>query len=130
MDISDSLLKVYSSTALLGKVFYDQFFADCPEAIEYFDEVDMKRQAVVVTMALTLVEQYQVSPFAPTKAYFEHLGVTHQRMGIPKQMYPHWVDSMLKALAKLHGDEWDDDLEIQWRKGFETAIGMMLESYQ
>lgn len=130
MDISESLQKVYSSTELMGERFYQQFFADCPEAQEYFADVDMQRQAVVVTMALTLVEQYLVSPYPPTAAYFEHLGVQHQERGIPPEMYPQWIESMLTVLEGMHGKQWDEALAGQWREGFEIATKKMLQSYQ
>ncbi len=129
MDISESLELVYSSSESIGHRFYDQFFADCPEAITYFEDVDMKRQAVVVTSALTLVEQYLVTPFVSTEEYFRYLGDQHQKIGIPTEMYPLWIRSMLKALAQLHGTDWDERLESQWRKGFEAATEKMLESY-
>ena len=129
MDIAESLEKVYSSTSLLGTNFYERFFAECPEAKKFFQDVDMDRQAVVVTMALTLVEQYHVSPFPPTAAYFRYLGTDHRDRGIPREMYEPWTLSMLKTLAELHGDDWSNELEQQWERGLQAAIKQMFIGY-
>ena len=130
MDISESLEKIYSASDLIGKKFYKQFFADCPEAVPFFDGLDMERQAVVVTMALTLVERHFVTPFEPSEAYFRYLGTQHRDLGIPTDMYPKWVESMLKTLASVHGDDWDDRLSQQWRDGIQIAIEQMLIGYE
>ncbi|MDC0936226.1 globin [Pirellulales bacterium] len=130
MDISESLERVYSSTELLGSKFYKQFFMDCPEAKRFFAKVNMDRQAVVVTMALTLVKQYYVSPFAPSEAYFRYLGTQHRDWGIPQEMFEPWTTSMLKTLADLHGDDWSEQLQQQWESGLKAAIAQMFVGYE
>lgn len=129
MDISESLEQVFSSTDLIGTQFYKRFLANCPEAEAFFKDVDMQRQSVVVTMALTLVEQYYKSPYIPTEAYFRYLGSLHRDREIPKEMYPIWVDSMMQTLAAFHGKAWDEELASQWQQGFDSATRVMLAGY-
>lgn len=129
MDIGDSLEQIFDSNDLFGEAFYELFLTAYPEVQKYFEGIDMNRQAVMLTMALTLVEQYASSKYPATKKYLLHLGSVHHDRGIPPELYQQWRDAMLEALFQFHGDQWDERLANQWREAIETAIQVMLQGY-
>ncbi|MEQ8210535.1 MAG: globin [Lacipirellulaceae bacterium] len=129
MDISESLQEIFESNETLGKKFYKKFFRACPEAEKFFEGLDMHRQAVVLTMAFTLVEQFYKSPYVQTAVYFHVLGASHRDMGIPKSMFEPWLQTMLQTLAEFHGDRWDKELEEQWQVGLNAAAEEMFQGY-
>jgi hypothetical protein len=61
MEISESLEQILDATDLFGESFYELFLSTYPEVQEYFEGVNMSRQAVMLTMALTIVEQHATS---------------------------------------------------------------------
>lgn len=130
MDIAESLERIFDSTDLFGESFYDLFLTTYPEVQKYFEGIDMNRQAVMLTMALTLVEQYASSKYPATKKYLLHLGEVHRDRGIPPALYEQWRDAMLETLFQFHGDDWDQQLATQWREAIETAIEVMLQGYE
>lgn len=129
MDIHQSLERIYDSKDLLGDRFYAHFFASCPEARPYFEGVDMHRQAMVITMALTLVEQYFRSPYRATEDYLLFLGTRHEDRGIPLELYPQWLDAMMATLEEFHDNQWSDDLADQWSRALKKAIDKLWEGY-
>lgn len=130
MDIEESLEQIFASTDLFGESFYELFLTAYPDVQKYFEGIDMNRQAVMLTMALTLVEQYASSKYPAARKYLQQLGKVHQERGIPSELYEQWRDAMLEALFQFHGDDWDGHLATQWREAIETAIDVMLQSYK
>jgi hemoglobin-like flavoprotein len=130
MEISESLEQILDATDLFGESFYELFLSTYPEVQEYFEGVNMSRQAVMLTMALTIVEQHATSQYPATKKYLRHLGETHYERGIPEELYEQWRDAMLETLYQFHGDQWDLQLATQWREAIEGAIKVMFQGYQ
>jgi len=130
MDIGDSLERIFDSSDLFGDSFYELFLTTYPDVQKYFEGVDMNRQSVMLTMALTIVEQYASSKYPATKKYLQHLGVVHHERGIPRELYEQWRDAMLETLFQFHGDDWNLQLATQWREAIEMAIEVMLEGYE
>lgn len=129
MDIRESLKLVMNSKDLLGTVFYEVFFQRHPEMHAFFSGIDMRRQALVLTMALMLVERYYITSFVATERFLQYLGTQHKKRGIPKELYPHWIAAMLATLERFHGKTWHDQLACQWRAALEKAVEKMLEGY-
>lgn len=130
MDISKSLKEVMNSKELLGASFYDVFFGRHPEVQDYFGGIDMQRQALVLTMALMLVERYYLTSFLATERFLQYLGTQHKDRGIPRELYPDWIAAMLATLERFHGKDWDEALARQWREALEKAVDKMLEGYE
>lgn len=130
MDISDSLDQILDSNQIFGESFYELFLISYPEVQKYFEGVDMKRQAVLLTMALTVVEQFHCSEQPATKKYLQYLGAQHDERGISPELYPQWRDAMLETLFQFHGADWDQQLATQWREAIERTIEVMLSGYK
>lgn len=129
MDIRESLQQVMNSKELLGAAFYEVFFEKHPNVQQYFSGVDMRRQALVLTMALMLVERYYVTSFIATERFLQYLGTQHRERGIPRELYPDWIAAMLATLERFHGTTWSEDLARQWREALQKAVDKMLEGY-
>lgn len=129
MDIHNSLKAILDSDTLFGKTFYKTFFARCPEGKAHFEGIDMERQALVLTMALTLIEQHYTHGYAAVEQYLRHLGSRHKERAVPAALYPRWRDAMLSALESFHGDDWNDALAGQWREAIDGVSDSMLFGY-
>jgi hemoglobin-like flavoprotein len=130
MDIHQSIDDVLESDDILGKTFYDIFLTRYPELQKHFADVNMQRQAVVLAMALLMIEQYDTYRYPAIAKYLRELGSQHQRRQIPVQHFPRFRDAMLEALAQHHGSSWNEPLGHQWRQAIDRAASVMLEGYQ
>jgi hemoglobin-like flavoprotein len=130
MTIRESLEKILQSEEVFGVLFYEIFFERVPEAEAHFDGIDMRRQALMLTMALTVIEQYHSKSFAAVEQYLQLLGSRHNDRSIPRDMYPKWSESMLVALARFHGDEWTEELAGQWAEALDSATSIMFRGYE
>jgi hemoglobin-like flavoprotein len=95
----------------------------------YFEKVDMTRQALVLTMALTTIVHHYANPNVAIDHYLRHLGTMHSRWKIPPELYPKWCDTMLKVLARSLGEDWDEELAGEWRKALEKASQTLIRGY-
>ena len=129
MDISQSLDRILQSQESFGDAFYDVFLNTHPEVHEFFRGVDMQRQGVLLTMALTVVEHYSRNGYPATKKYLQYLGSKHHERSIPKELYSKWSDALLETLAEFHGSDWSDALAMEWREAVRSATELMFEGY-
>jgi len=129
MTISESMRRILESDDVFGSLFYDVFFERCPEAKAPFDGVDMKRQALVITMALQMIEQYYSHGYTAINHYLQHMGMRHKNWSISKEMYAAWSESMLASLEKFHATEWSDELRAEWQQAIEAATEVMFMGY-
>jgi len=113
----------------LGKGFYEKFFAVCPEARPFFDNVDLDVQANVLLNALHVVVSHGGHRFPATESYLKILGQRHHQRKIPVEMYPRFFDVLLKVLADFHGDSWEPELEQEWREAFELTRETMVAGH-
>jgi hemoglobin-like flavoprotein len=130
MNIQDSLQQILASKKLFGQQFYDLFFTKCPEVKKFFEGVNIDRQAVLLTMALVVIEKQFSSPFAAAEEYLKYLGSKHHNWKIPKTLYADWTEAMLATLAQFHGDDWDEALEQQWQEAIAQVLELMFQGYE
>jgi hemoglobin-like flavoprotein len=130
MDIHESIDQVLESDDILGQTFYDIFLTRYPELQRHFAGVNMQHQAVVLAMALLMIEQYDTYRYPAIAKYLRELGARHQRRNISAELFPHFRDALLLALAQHHGEAWNVPLCRQWKQAIERASAVMLEGYQ
>jgi hemoglobin-like flavoprotein len=130
MDIHESLDRILESEASFGSIFYEVFFERHPEAAVHFDGIDMHRQALLLTMALTVIERYYSRAFPAVEQYLQLLGSRHSDRSIPRDLYPKWSQSMLIALERFHDGDWNDHVAQQWRDALEQAAQLMFRGYE
>lgn len=129
MEIQDSLKQILQSEQVFGSMFYEVYFERCPEAKDHFAETDMKRQALVLTMALTLIEQHYNHEFAAVDQYLQHVGSKHSDRKIPRALYEPWREAMLATLERFLGADWSEHLAEQWSDAIETVTETMFRGY-
>jgi hemoglobin-like flavoprotein len=129
MTLSSSLEKILQSGDTFGDLFYKIFFERTPEAKQYFEGVDMKRQSLTLTMALKLMGEYQAKGYPAIRQYLESIGTRHKDRGVPRETYAAWSDALLTALARFHGDDWDDALAGQWSDAIDATTMVMFDGY-
>jgi hemoglobin-like flavoprotein len=129
MPLAASLDRILQSQALLGERFYARFFAAVPAARKYFEAIDMRRQALVLTMALTVIQQHYDHDYPATRDFLHYLGSKHHNRRIPIELYNEWRQVMLDTLAEFHGDDWQTDLASQWGLAIDEAVDAMMAGY-
>ncbi len=105
---------------LLSKTFLDDFYAEftgrSAEVRAMFANTDMTAQKDALRGGLTFLMLYaNANAFAADK--LDRLGKTHARTGynILPDMYPLWVDSLVKTVRK-HSPGFTSEDESRWRK--------------
>jgi len=130
MGIRESMDRVLASEELLGEIFYEEFFRKAPQAKAHFENVDMRRQALVLTMALPMIAHHQTSSSPAIGHYLRLLGSRHREWEIPPDLYPAWSEAMLAALEHMLGDAWDEELAVEWRAALQKASATLLSGYE
>ncbi len=130
MDLSESLqLILRRKHELVTDLFYEVFLGKYPEVQHYFRDVDMGRQALLLTMALQTIVDFHVHHYPVTERYLDHLGHQHRNLGIPRELYAKWHAAMMETLAEFHGRHWSDDLGEQWSEAMDKATAVMIAAY-
>jgi hemoglobin-like flavoprotein len=129
VDIDASLNKILQARDQVGSMFYEHLLSQYPEIQRHFKGVDLKRQSVLLTTALMIIERHFAHPTPALEQYLQYLGSRHHGLQVPREVYTVWLQAMLETLQRFHGDDWTQTLESQWRKAFEGAIELMFDGY-
>jgi len=129
MNIGDSIHEILLRSDTFAALFYLGFLNEYPEVQKHFEGVDMKRQNLLLTLALVMVERHSQHQYPATTQYFHMLGQQHFWRKISHDLYPKWRDAMLGTLERFHGLHWDAALAGQWRTALDSAIDSMLMAY-
>jgi hemoglobin-like flavoprotein len=130
MDLCESLDRVLKQQALVTEQFYSLFLDRYPEVRRHFAGVHMRRQALMLTVALMAVERHATASFPVAEMYLHYLGTKHHNWAIPPEAFPKFRDALLETLGRFHGKEWDADLAAQWARAIDRATETMLQGYQ
>jgi len=130
MNLSESVHRILEHRESLGDMFYLVFLDRYPDVRRHFQGVDLKNQAVLLTMVLMVIERHHAASNPATETYLKYLGTKHCRRGILPDLYPHFRDAMLAALEQFHSQDWTESLANQWTEAIEEAAGTMLEGYK
>jgi hemoglobin-like flavoprotein len=130
MDIHESVHTILAHQQAAAELFYARFLDNHPEIRRFFDDVDMKRQAILLGMTLLLIEHHYVHRYPVSEEYLRILGHRHQtRRGIPAWTYGPFRACLLETLAQFHGADWDEHLARQWAEAIDLATRTMLSGY-
>jgi hemoglobin-like flavoprotein len=130
MDITESIHEILSRDVIVADLFYDIFLDRHPEVRPFFVGVDIRQQAVVLTMMLSVIEDFYRNSYPATARYLRLLGQRHKARGIPKDLYPIFNQCLLETLGQFHGHEWNAQLSEEWRNGIDKASKVLLDAYQ
>ncbi|MGI9517868.1 MAG: globin domain-containing protein [Pirellulaceae bacterium] len=129
LTITDSVNAILTSKDSFGAKFYECMFRGFPDLKMHFDSVDMHKQSVMVTTALTLIEKYYTHPNDAIRMYLQVLGTRHCDRQIPQDRYADWLDALLETLREFHGEDWNEDLAAQWADAINNANIAIFEGY-
>jgi hemoglobin-like flavoprotein len=129
MDINDSMHRILGREADLANRFYAAFL-ERPGVAEHFRGVDVRRQAVLLTMALMVIERHYNHPYSATNLYLKYLGTRHCDRKIPLELFGDFREVLLTALADFHGADWDKGLAAQWGAAIDRTTETMREGYR
>jgi hypothetical protein len=66
MNISQSIHEILNRDEVVADLFYDIFLDRHPEVRPYFVGVDLKQQAIVLTMMLSVIADYYLHTYPAT----------------------------------------------------------------
>jgi hemoglobin-like flavoprotein len=130
MDIQQSIDRIHQSQQTIGDLFYDVFLRRHPEVQVYFQGVDMQRQAVLLTMQLSIVAIYYQHRTPAAEMYLRILGTKHNDRRVPREQYPKFREVLLETLEHFHGGDWNPELATQWKTAIDMAAEKMFEGYE
>lgn len=130
MDIKESLHRILGDREVLADLFYIVFLDRYPEVRRHFQGVNLKHQAVLLTMALMVIERHHTDAYPATETYLKYLGTKHHDRAIPPDLYRGFRDALLATLERFHSNDWDAPLAGQWRAAIDGAIATMLKGYR
>jgi hemoglobin-like flavoprotein len=130
MDINESTNRILERGESLADLFYQVFFERYPDARKHFQSVNLKHQAVLLTMALLVIGRHFMGSYPATEMYLKYLGTKHRTRGIPPELYPQFRDALLVTLERFHGNDWSEGLTNQWTEAIDGAIEKMLDGYK
>ena len=111
-------------------MFYEHFLEKHPELRPFFAKVDFKRQQILLTTSLMVIERFHAHPTPAVDQYLQYLGTKHHEFRIPREAYAKWTESMLTTMQKFHGDDWSAELEQQWRTAIDRACESIFAGYE
>jgi hemoglobin-like flavoprotein len=130
MTIQDSLHRLLQQKESAAELFYSLLFERYPQLKPYFEGVDMKRQATLLTMALLVIERNYVCSYSAAEAYLRYLGTRHQTRGIPLETYSAFRAALLETLQRVQGADWGEELAREWGAAIDRATALMHDGYQ
>ena len=130
MNIQGSLQQILQEKDRLAEMFYEYFLEAYPELRPLFAKVDFKRQRILLTTGLMVVERHFTHPAPAVEQYLQYLGTKHHEFRIPRAAYEKWTEAMLVTMQRFHGEDWSEDLAQQWRSAIEQACELMFQGYE
>jgi hemoglobin-like flavoprotein len=129
MDMHASLQRILAGKQVIGDSFYEALLARHPEFRPYFEGIDLRRQAVLLTMQLTVIEGYHRLRSPPARLYLQYLGTKHYKRGIPQEVYGPFRDTLLEVLQRFLEEDWTEGLATEWKTAIDDASAVMFEGY-
>eukprot|EP01080_Neovahlkampfia_damariscottae_P004966 gene4966-8560_t len=106
--------------------FYGNLFKNHPEHKPLFKSTDMKEQGkkLVKIVGICVVSAENLEKLAAT---LDKLGEKHASFGVDsKQQFLDVKESLLFALSKHLGDEWNDELANLWSETYDHIMEIMI----
>jgi len=126
MDIRVSLqLILSSSNPRFSDHFYENFFSHYPDVEKWFVGIDLRRQGIMLAIALQGMVEHHLHHHFVTKHCLRLLGNRHHRLGILVSDYQKFETSLLTTLGEFHVERWNEDLAKQWRSACAEAMQLM-----
>lgn len=109
--------------------FYEIFLGSHPEIKPKFANTDFIKQKDLLRHGLMSVLMFAEGQQS-ARSCLERIRDSHSRgkMGINPDLYPHWIESLMRAVAKSD-PKFNQTLEANWRKVIAPAIEFIQSGY-
>lgn len=111
----------------LAERFYGLMFRTHPEVRALFPE-DMASQRKKIVASLVLVVQSLRHPEKLREPLLE-LGRRHIAYQVKPEHYPVVRDALIETLSDMAGEQWSEQLTIDWRGALDFVASVMLEAH-
>jgi len=124
--LEQSFAAVAPHGQLLVDTFYKNLFTDYPSVKPLFESAEMADQKTKLLASLKLVVDNLRKPDVLTDA-LKSMGARHVEYGSKPQHYPAVGATLLKSLAEVAGDLWNEELEQAWADAYGVISEVMLQ---
>lgn len=129
MNIHESAQSILIDQQEFAPRFYEILFQNHPEVRPFFVNVDMHDQRTKLMTALITTERQASTGGWVSENYLKGLGNKHLSMGVGRELFPRFIDSLVMALREHHGADWTAVLETEWRSALDAAAQLILAQY-
>ncbi|MBI1310333.1 hypothetical protein GC176_03420 [bacterium] len=130
MQLDESLQRVLANKDPIIRRFYDHFLSEHPDAERLFAGVDLEKQALMLTMALIVVEAYSRDSYPAVEHYLHVLGDRHREAGVPRELFASFRNCLIDTIRSCQQNDWDDELQEAWRRALDRATQTMFQGYE
>lgn len=130
MQLEESLQRVLADKDLVIHQFYDRFLAQQPEARRLFEGVDMARQALMLTMALIVVEAHSRNSYPAVEHYLHVLGDRHREAGVSRELFEPFRECLIETIRSCQTEDWNEQLADAWRSALVRASETIFDGYE
>lgn len=123
--LEKSFARVKPQEEKFANSFYDNLFADNPEAKPLFANTDMAKQKKMLFASLVLVIDNLRKPDVLTDA-LKGLGARHVKYGALPEHYPLVGGALLKTFESYLGAEWTAEVKQAWVDAYGAITELML----
>ncbi len=109
----------------LVETFYRNLFADYPQVKPLFENAEMADQKKKLLASLKLVVDNLRRPDVLGPA-LEQMGARHVDYGAEEAHYPAVGATLLKSLAVVAGDLWNDEFHQAWEEAYGEISKIMI----
>ncbi|ERN40588.1 hemoglobin-like flavoprotein [Rubidibacter lacunae KORDI 51-2] len=124
--LETSFEKVKPRAEEFASSFYENLFADYPDAKPLFANADLKAQSKKLLASLVFVVENLKKPDALTEA-LKGLGARHVEYGTLPEHYPLVGNTLLKTFAQYLGEGWTPETEKAWAEAYGVITEVMLD---
>ena len=109
----------------LVETFYRNLFADYPQVKPLFENADMadQKKKLLASLKLFVDNLRRSDVLGPA---LEQMGARHVDYGAQEEHYPAVGATLLKSLAEIAGDLWNDELNQAWAEAYEEISKIMI----
>lgn len=124
--LEESFNRIKPNAPEFATSFYDNLFADYPQAKPLFANTNMAEQKKKLIASLVLVIQNLRKPDALTGA-LKGMGARHVQYGTLPEHYPLVGASILKTFESYLGPDWTPEVKQAWVDAYGAIANLMLE---
>ncbi|MDD5363339.1 MAG: globin domain-containing protein [Ignavibacteria bacterium] len=121
--IQDSYAKLADRHQETGDYLYKHLFDCCPDVVNIF-KTDMKEQSrTLMKMVKTVVEGLNHTHIIMPA--IQDLGHRHHELGITQEQYKYFKESLLFAVEKVLGKDFNENVKNSWTKLYDVLENLM-----